>query len=233
MQVNHHVPSFIAHVAEGVFNLGFIAVCAGEVVIAHRQLAVTVSDCSFVFPTHVCVRCYCEAAIFRAFGADEVAQRFAEIAAELVFGSQSRLEQYISAIFVGVECVDVVCRCRSNVTTFAVNLADIDDALALALLSRCHFFSCDRCCTSSSFCGCFATTGCNSKASRCNRRYHYNLAHFGLPKNVCPHAGIMMIIIDCGLWRGRNPDPTRPKSIRSDITCVFSSHARGARPVVK
>ena len=43
-----------------------------------------------------------------------------------------------------------------------------------------------------------------------------------------------MVIINFGLGGGHNPDRlSTSKSIRSDITRVFMSHARGARPVAK
>lgn len=145
VQVDHQFARFVTGVTKGVLNLGFIAFGVGEVVIAHRHRAIFVDDGAFVFPTHGCVRCDCETAIFRALCADEVAQGFVKGAAELVFSCQRWVEENFVAIFIGVEGVDVVSRGGSKVAAFTVNLADVDDAFAPALLRCGHFFSCDWC----------------------------------------------------------------------------------------
>ncbi|MEL7728587.1 hypothetical protein AAG612_03520 [Citromicrobium bathyomarinum] len=134
-----------ALVGEGVFDLRFRAVGAGEVVVAHgdRHRAVFADDGPIVLPSYSGVGRDGEAAILGTFGADEVAQRFLVGFAELVFGCQRRLEEDRLVVAIGIVRVDMFLRAGAEIAVLGEGLADRDDAFAPCLLGRCDFGSGD------------------------------------------------------------------------------------------
>ena len=141
VQGDHQFTGIVLVIAKGVFDLGVFAFGVGEVVIAHGKRAVAVYDGAFIFPPDIGPGLDRKTGILGTFLADEIGQRLIESAAELVLRGKSGLEQHRLAIFIGVECVDVV-GCRlGNVTAFGGNLADIDDAFTPCLLCCSDFFS--------------------------------------------------------------------------------------------
>ena len=110
VQIDDQFTSVITRVAKGVLNLGFVTVCTGEVIVTHghRGAAIFVDHSTFVFPTHISIRCNCKSAVFSAFGANEIAQRTVNVATELILSCECRLEEDLVAIFISIESVDVI-----------------------------------------------------------------------------------------------------------------------------
>ena len=145
MQHDVEIAVLAALVGEGVFDLRFRAVGAGEVVVAHgdRHRAVFADDGPIVLPSYSGVGRDGEAAILGTFGADEVAQRFLVGFAELVFGCQRRLEEDRLVVAIGIVRVDMFLRAGAEIAVLGEGLADRDDAFAPCLLGRCDFGSGD------------------------------------------------------------------------------------------
>ena len=97
-------PSSATLICEGVFHLRFIAIGAGEEIVAHSDChgAIFADYRAVVFPANRRVRSDGKAAIFGAFGTDEVAECFFGSFAELIFSGQSRLEQDRLPVTIGI-----------------------------------------------------------------------------------------------------------------------------------
>lgn len=121
MQVDPQIATVIEHIAETVFNLGFLPVRAGEEVVAHGHGGLSVRIDAVVLPTDIGPALDGKAAVFRALLADEVRQRLVEGLAELILRCERRLEHHIS-LPVSVERVDVLGGTGFVVAAIRVNL---------------------------------------------------------------------------------------------------------------
>ena len=72
VQVDFQIACLIQDIAERIFDFGFAAVWASEIVIAHRRSGVAISVDAIAFPAHIGPAFDRKAAIFGAFSANEI-----------------------------------------------------------------------------------------------------------------------------------------------------------------